>query len=402
MSDCPICVRSYSKYARMPVVCPHLDCGKKCCRSCLCSYLLTIDGGRCMFCNGVLTNEFIRQSCSHNYWNKDYYDHRVQIIYDREKRLLPSTQILAAAQLLRQDRDKRSLSRSSESCDLATSTQGNVVHADTNFLEHCPVKGCIGMITTDYNCSLCKAKLCPKCMTPLEAGHTCIPETVETIKAITRDVKPCPNCFCPISKVGGCDQMWCTQCHVSFSWERGTIEKDAITHNPHYTEWTREGSGGRNDLPSLSDIDCTCRRCGISITPHRRLVASTGLHGIAKNAIRFALNAPHILAVSYPLDMGTIYQKYRIQFLLGEIDTSMWINRISRLERKRDKNEQVRTIIEMLVTTIKDILVRFVSSTDVVEEEIVAELHIAYKKAEARVGSIKGIGRIASDLAALT
>ena len=41
-----------------------------------------------------------------------------------------------------------------------------------------------------------------------------------------------------ISKIDGCNQMWCTQCHVAFDWKTGAIQNSV--HNPHYFEWLRK------------------------------------------------------------------------------------------------------------------------------------------------------------------
>ena len=33
------------------------------------------------------------------------------------------------------------------------------------------------------------------------------------------NVKPCPNCYCPIQKDGGCHHMQCTFCSTHFCWD---------------------------------------------------------------------------------------------------------------------------------------------------------------------------------------
>ena len=45
------------------------------------------------------------------------------------------------------------------------------------------------------------------------------PETVGLMAAFNGYVKPCPRCFCPIEKNGGCHHMYCTHCHTHFCWD---------------------------------------------------------------------------------------------------------------------------------------------------------------------------------------
>ena len=59
---------------------------------------------------------------------------------------------------------------------------------------------------------------------------------------IKKETKPCPSCATPIFKIQGCDQMWCTQCHIAFSWRTG-MRVNGVIHNPHFYQWQREGGG---------------------------------------------------------------------------------------------------------------------------------------------------------------
>ena len=125
------------------------------------------------------------------------------------------------------------------------------------FIQKCPATTCEGFLSTQWICGLCNIKVCKDCHEPKAAtGHTCNPDLVESVKAIKKEAKPCPKCASQISKIDGCDQMWCTQCHTAFSWRTGEIETHVV-HNPHYFQWMREqGSGAVPRAPG--DVPQPC------------------------------------------------------------------------------------------------------------------------------------------------
>jgi len=69
--------------------------------------------------------------------------------------------------------------------------------------------------------------------------HECDPETIETVKILKQDTKPCPECGNAIEKISGCSQMFCTSCNTKFDWNTMEVYngKDIYFHNPHFTEW---------------------------------------------------------------------------------------------------------------------------------------------------------------------
>ena len=98
---------------------------------------------------------------------------------------------------------------------------------------------CHGIITDD-TCGICGCTVCKKCREIIKNdSHQCDAQTIASIRAILNDAHPCPKCATPISKISGCDQMFCTQCHATFSWNTGAIITHRI-HNPHYFEWLLE------------------------------------------------------------------------------------------------------------------------------------------------------------------
>lgn len=54
----------------------------------------------------------------------------------------------------------------------------------------------------------------------------------------------CPRCTISISKVMGCNDMFCVQCHAKFDYRTGKFHTGRHFHNIHYTEYLRS-QGGR-------------------------------------------------------------------------------------------------------------------------------------------------------------
>lgn len=129
-------------------------------------------------------------------------------------------------------------------------------------LRGCPGEGCRGFLNEAWVCGVCDLSVCRHCQVGLEEDevapercaditeacaegkhwHICNPDQVATARMLARDTKPCPKCKALISKIDGCDQMWCTQCQTPFSWITGQVEEGRV-HNPHYYEWMRRNKG---------------------------------------------------------------------------------------------------------------------------------------------------------------
>lgn len=104
---------------------------------------------------------------------------------------------------------------------------------------NCPWEDCVGKLKENGNCGLCGRLFCQDCMCLEQEGHMCRPEDKETVSELKRTTRPCPKCHILISKIEGCDQMWCVQCHTTFSWKTGVITR-GVVHNPHFYDYRRE------------------------------------------------------------------------------------------------------------------------------------------------------------------
>tara|TARA_B110001452_G_scaffold175369_1_gene147062 strand:+ start:2991 stop:5522 length:2532 start_codon:yes stop_codon:yes gene_type:complete len=60
---------------------------------------------------------------------------------------------------------------------------------------------------------------------------------------------------CTVAK--NCDQMWCTECRVAFSWNTGKIDYKGAVHNPEFYRYMRENGGdGQNAPRNPGDVLC--------------------------------------------------------------------------------------------------------------------------------------------------
>lgn len=115
------------------------------------------------------------------------------------------------------------------------------------FTHKCPSETCKGFLSTQWKCGLCQQFSCKDCFELIGqhadiAAHKCNEEHLASAALIRSETKPCPKCATRISKISGCDQMYCTQCHTAFSWRTGAVESGVI-HNPHYFEHLRRTQG---------------------------------------------------------------------------------------------------------------------------------------------------------------
>jgi len=122
--------------------------------------------------------------------------------------------------------------------------QNRDTKAKSYFVNPCSNGDCNGFLDENWKCNSCMNYSCNKCLEVIGSNndekHECNPDSVETAKLLKKETKPCPKCRTRIYKINGCDQMWCTCCHVAFSWNTGKVER-GIVHNPHYYNFRRNG-----------------------------------------------------------------------------------------------------------------------------------------------------------------
>ena len=108
------------------------------------------------------------------------------------------------------------------------------------FIRKCPDKGCRGFLSIRWKCEMCDKTVCSKCLEikptlPKEENctiveHVCNPDNIKTAELLKKDTRPCPSCGEQITKISGCDQMWCPSCKNAWSWNRGVIVHGVIEY----------------------------------------------------------------------------------------------------------------------------------------------------------------------------
>lgn len=133
----------------------------------------------------------------------------------------------------------------------------NNMRSEKTSIQVCPNELCNGFLDIDFRCQLCKIAACPKCESIKGSDHECNNDIIKSLQLIKTeyDPKPCPVCFISISKVDGCDNMWCSNCRAFFNWNTNKIIS-GVVENPEYTDYIRgHRSRDPNDVICGREID---------------------------------------------------------------------------------------------------------------------------------------------------
>ena len=337
--------------------------------------------------------------------HKDYKARRETILMEREKALLPSTQLVVQEVLARRENIKLLDSLKCELRQLRiqihnvyasgenktqkgkeqlmtlniqvkenrrhkivvkNAINGNS-HAVANaekpvYTYKCPADDCRGFLNTSNVCGLCKVAFCKKCNKPHSDTHVCNDEDVQTAKLLKDNTKPCPACGTLIFKVSGCNQMFCINpsCLTAFNWQTGRIETQHI-HNPHYYELVRQGG-----LQLRQPGDTVCgglpELYTLRIELLHGLVTDTKITDKIYNYHREARNVNRVELFNNRVDMGVNNTALRVKYMLNEIDEATWRKKLHMNEKQLNKRREVYQVLSMYDETITHLFNDFVGN----------------------------------------
>jgi hypothetical protein len=373
--SCPVCCDAYTKDKRRPIACP--GCAYAACASCVRQYLLAsqADPG-CMNCGLYWNRAFLDGSLTAAWRNGQLRRHRAEVLLDRERALLPAAQPLVEAEMRRRARVQRhreALERLQEARKTLAAVRSeyyqSLYHRDNDgdgepaakderrqFVAACPDSDCRGFLSTQYRCGTCLKRFCAHCREakPDDAEHACDPATVETISLIRRECRPCPNCGMAISRVSGCDHMFCTACDTGFSYATGSRIENRHNTNPHMYERMRQlqERGGATDAAASEPPGAAC---GAQLVwPSLRYMSRDDVYGDWETFL-FSMHqcGRHVQEVVLR-DLRTGRRNadttpYRVKYCLKDIDDRRFSALLQQHEKRRELNLELVQALDVFV-----------------------------------------------------
>ena len=255
--DCEVCCETFTKTTHKKITCG--QCELTVCRKCVRVYLMnSTTKAHCMKCKSEWDREFTQKNIGKSYFNKEYNNHRKDILFETEKARFPETMPLVVRYRNLEKWKKESWEDRKKIEELRVQMwrlEANIRERDTKirnsdyikekkqFIKKCPVGDCEGYLSTSWKCGVCNTKVCPECFVikNKDEEHKCNKDDLASAEAIKKETRACPSCGIRIYKISGCDQMWCTSCHVAFSWRTG-LKVNGVIHNPHFYAWQRDNN----------------------------------------------------------------------------------------------------------------------------------------------------------------
>ena len=359
--ECLCCTDKFT-YRNRKVVCPY-NCGGEACLKCHHKWLMgSAQEPHCMNCKREWSVIFMETHFPQKLLN-ELKDHHRSLLVIKDKSFLPQAQLVLEEQH-RRFLVQEKIREHQREIDLLKSTirQQRKTEQQEISVTKCPLEECPGFMKRGL-CGLCNRRICLKCFkekpahenedevieevvfhdmdedeeikqeetkapaptttTPLspQGTHVCNPEDVANVTYLRKHTKACPCCGFRTSKISGCPQMFCMQCHKAWNWNTGREEK-GIIHNPHFFEWQRRNGG----VVERNPLDIQCGGLPHRL-PYRPFNFSTEHYSIFENLLRCVIHVRE-MRVNDPrrgrharLDNA---EQLRLDFLKKKINEATW------------------------------------------------------------------------------
>jgi len=351
----------------------------------------------CMNCKKIWNKTFLDDSFPKSFINQDLKRHREDLLQEREQSLLPGTQPLVEQELHNRKcngeikelyKRRKQLQEEIQRINVGLREEYNNLHyghlketteEKTKFVKKCPVEDCRGFLSTQWKCGICSTYVCSNCHEIKgedrnDETHVCKEENIESAKLIAKETKPCPACGTRISKINGCDQMFCTSCQTPFSWRTGNKIISGTIHNPHYYEFMRQQNNGNmprqfgdipcGGLPNIYNLSTFSRQIGLS-QKDERIATMYDIHRAISH-----LQYSELPRYEFHQMTNNTNSDLRVKYLLKEIDDKRFKQTLQQREKKNNKSLEVSQILQMYIDTSSELFRSVLQSTNIDEIEI--------------------------------
>ena len=357
--------------------CENIECNFDACLGCSKKYLLSsIQEEHCMNCKNVINYESFLKQFDKSWVFSKYKNHKEKVLIDIEKQRFKDDMAEIAVineigkiekEIAEEYRKYRQSVRHLENRRNELRQPKNRIKYISNF--QCPSQDCNGFLNIDFVCGLCNKHTCKKCYVQINDNeeHICSEEQIDTFKKIKEESKTCPSCGEFISKISGCDQMFCITCGTAFSWKTGQIEK-GVVHNPHahaffennpqlgemYRNNMNRNNGCRAHVPQFIFI--------MEKLPHDLRITIQSLHRTVSEFRAYYRNT-----YSEKIEgeiQGTMNRDYRTQFLNKRISEHRFKQMVHMRYKRHNFNKQVANLIRSAFDIIELMLWEIADSSE--------------------------------------
>ena len=229
----------------------------------------------------------------------------------------------------------------------------------------CTNQACRGYLSKKWECGLCKKKVCKDCREDIQDGHMCQASTLASVQALQKDATPCPKCKEPISRINGCNHMFCPWCKTSFDYKTGKLIEESQNTNPHYIRWRQEQSlatsatSGPFATLRCQTVDATAREITRLLEASYYYMAENGGNLCAK-ALRQLIWS--IISLISELRQKTQVQAYgpqhnrmaRIKYMMKEYNEKELLRDAMKTKKKNDYEFQLGQLYSMMHDSLSD------------------------------------------------
>jgi hypothetical protein len=179
-----------------------------------------------------------------------------------------------------------------------------------------------------------------------------------------------------------CDQMWCTSCQTTFSWNTGQILLNTVVHNPHYYEYLRRANNGA--VPrEAGDVPCGGLPNAYMFT--RLVMELPTLTQVEKNelldVVRCLNDVQHVRLPQFPLrQAANVNQDTDIKYLMKELTEDQWGAALERTETNGERKKEIGLILQTLLHVGSEKLTQFQNASRTVRTELAKAILIELKQ----------------------